>query len=255
MISSAMTVRQVALEVPESTRLFEKLKIDYCCGGNRSLTEACNSAGLEVADVLVMLETAGGEAQPHAALDFQKLSLTELISHILNTHHVYTKEEMVRLDSLMKKVISAHGDNHPELHEAGKLLELLSADLTPHMFKEEQVLFPYIVALANAGAQNRPAPFAPFGTVNNPVRMMMREHDTAGEILRDLRTVTSNYTTPADGCISYRTLFEALEAFEKDLHQHIHLENNLLFPGAVELEAQLTSHIINPWAATLSGRQ
>jgi regulator of cell morphogenesis and NO signaling len=141
----------------------------------------------------------------------------------------------------MKKVISVHGDNHPELHEAGKLFELLSADLTPHMFKEEQVLFPYIEALANAGARNQPAPFAPFGTVNNPVGMMMREHDTAGEILRELRNLTSNYTPPADGCISYRTLFEALEAFEKDLHQHIHLENNILFPGAVELETQLTS--------------
>ena len=107
MLDSAMTVRQVAIEVPQSTRFFEKLNIDYCCGGNRTLTEACNSAGLAVADVLAMLETASGQDQPaRGAVDFQRISLTELISHILNTHHVYTKEEIVRLDSLMKKVIS-----------------------------------------------------------------------------------------------------------------------------------------------------
>ena len=140
-------------------------------------------------------------------------------------------------------MISAHGDNHPELHEVGALFDVLCADLKPHMFKEEQILFPYILALAKAADENQAAPFAPFGTVNNPVRMMMMEHDNAGKVLRDLRTVTSDYSPPADGCISYRTLYEALEAFERDLHQHIHLENNILFPRASELEAHLTSRI------------
>ena len=109
------------------------------------------------------------------------------------------------------------------------------------MFKEEQILFPYIVELEQSILQQRPGPFAPFGNVNNPIRMMMMEHDAAGEILRELRITTSDYTTPADGCITYRTLYEALEGLEKDLHQHIHLENNILFPRAVELEAQLTA--------------
>ena len=107
------------------------------------------------------------------------------------------------------------------------------------MFKEEQVLFPYIVAMAQAAEQHQARPFAPFGTVNNPIRMMLREHDTAGEILRELRAVTSDYTVPPDGCISYQTLYKALENFESDLHQHIHLENNLLFPKALELENTL----------------
>jgi regulator of cell morphogenesis and NO signaling len=144
---------------------------------------------------------------------------------------------------LSKKVISAHGENHPELLKVGALFETMCADLKPHMFKEEQVLFPYIVALVQADSQKKPAPFGAFGTVNNPIRMMMMEHDTVGEILRELRTLTSEYSTPADGCISYHTFYEALEAFEKDLHQHIHLENNILFPRAIELEAQLTLRI------------
>ncbi len=242
MINSAMTVREVANELPAATRLFESLKIDYCCGGNRPLTEACASAGVEVDDVLERLQIANQPgAQANGTIDFQSLSLPELITHILETHHVFTKQEMARLQLLVQKVISAHGEKHPELHKVGSLFAQLCADLDPHMFKEERVLFPYIEALARAGVDKRPAPFAPFGTVNNPVRMMMREHDTAGEILRELRSVTSDYTTPEDGCISYRTLYEALEAFEKDLHQHIHLENNILFPRAIELEAQLSA--------------
>jgi regulator of cell morphogenesis and NO signaling len=242
MINSSMTVREVALELPQSTRLFERLKIDYCCGGNRPLTEACASIGVEVGEVMEMLESASqAEPQGNGAMDFQKLTLSELIAYILDTHHVFTKHEMDRLELLARKVISVHGENHPELHKVGALFDALCADLKPHMFKEEQILFPHILALVQAANQNQPAPFAPFGTVNNPVRMMMLEHDAAGEILRELRTTTSEYSTPADGCISYRTLYEALEAFEKDLHQHIHLENNILFTRAIELEAQLAA--------------
>lgn len=242
MINSSMTVREVAIELPQSTRLFEKLKIDYCCGGNRPLTEACTSIGVEVREVMQMLESVSqSQPQGDGATDFKKLSLFELIAHILDTHHVFTKQEMARLEALSKKVISAHGENHPELHKVGALVDALCAELKPHMFKEEQILFPYILALASAGIEKNAAPIAPFGTVNNPIRMMMMEHDAAGEILRQLRTVTSDYSTPAEGCISYHTFYEALDAFEKDLHQHIHLENNILFPRAVELEAKLTA--------------
>lgn len=242
MINSSMTVREVAIEIAQSTRLFEKLKIDYCCGGNRPLAEACASIGLDIGEVMGMLEAVSqASARGDGAPDFHKLPLAELIAHILDTHHVFTKLEMSRLELLTKKVISAHGENHPELHKAGALFDALCADLKPHMFKEEQILFPYILALVQAANHNHPAPFAPFGTVNNPVRMMMMEHDGAGALLRELRTTTLDYSTPADGCKSYRTLYEALEAFEKDLHQHIHLENNILFPSAIELEARMTA--------------
>jgi regulator of cell morphogenesis and NO signaling len=180
MINSSMTVREVAVELPQSTRVFEKLKIDYCCGGNRPLAEACASIGVEPGEVLGMLEAVRqAGAQGDGATDFQKLPLSGLIAYILDTHHVFTKQEMTRLELLTKKVISAHGENHPELHKVGALFDTLCADLKPHMFKEEQILFPYILALASANAENSAAPFAPSGTVNNPIRMMMREHDIA----------------------------------------------------------------------------
>jgi len=146
---------------------------------------------------------------------------------------------MDRLQLLADKVLAAHGGNHPELVHLDELITRLAADLKPHMFKEEQRLFPYIVAMAEAADQNRPVPFAPFGTVNNPIRMMMMEHDTAGEILRELRALTSDYKVPVDACISYKTLYQALENFERDLHQHIHLENNILFPKALAMENAL----------------
>ena len=241
MISSGMTVREVALQVPEATRLFEKLNIDYCCGGNRALADACASAGVETAEVLRMLDDVAQPASDNKAANFQALPLPELITHILDNHHVFTKQEMTRLEQLFRKVIAAHGANHPELKTAGASFAQLCEELTPHMFKEERVLFPYIMTLARAAATNGSVPFSPFGTVVNPVRMMMTEHDTAGDILRELRRMTSNYTLPADACISYQTLYQALEAFEKDLHQHIHLENNILFPRAIEMETQLSS--------------
>ena len=240
MITTGMTVREVAIELPQATRLFEKFKIDYCCGGNQPLADACASAGVDVDNVMEMLaEVTQFTSQDEGKLEFQNASLTELIAHILDTHHVFTKSEMDRLQLLADKVLAAHGGNHPELVHMDELFTRLCADLKPHMFKEEQILFPYIVALAEAADQNRPVPFAPFGTVNNPIRMMMREHDTAGEILRELRALTSDYKVPADACISYKTLYQALENFEKDLHQHIHLENNILFPKALELEDAL----------------
>ena len=241
MLSLNTTVRDIVLEQPQATRVFEKLKIDYCCGGDQTLGEACASAGVEVASLERMLD----EARPNGfevsvTIDFQKLSLRELIDHILDKHHVYTKDEMLRLEPLMAKVISAHGGNHSELNEMGALFQQVCADLKPHMFKEEQVLFPYVLEMEKSVLENRPPPFAPFGTVKNPVRMMMMEHDTVGDLLRELRALSSNYSVPADGCISYQTLYQALETFEQDLHQHIHLENNILFPRAVGLERSLS---------------
>lgn len=237
MISSEMTVREVATQLPESTRLFETLKIDYCCGGNRPLSQACATAGVEVDNLMEQLTALKkSAASDTATADFQKLLLTDLITHIVDTHHVFTKSEMDRIQELSTKVIGVHGANHPELLTVGELFQRLCADLAPHMFKEEQVLFPYIKGMEQARTKDLPAPFAPFGTVKNPIRMMMMEHETAGDILRRLRAVTADYQVPSDGCISFQTLYQALEGLEKDLHQHIHLENNILFPKAAELE-------------------
>lgn len=240
MITIDVMVRDVATEFPQSTRVFEKLKIDYCCGGNKPLAEACASAGIDVDSLMEMLAAVvQSGSKDEDALAFQNVSLAELITHIIDTHHVFTRSEMDRLQLLADKVLAAHGGHHPELIHVDELLTRLCADLRPHMFKEEQILFPYIVASEEAFKQKRAVPSPPFGTVNNPIRMMMMEHDAAGEILRELRALTSDYQVPADACVSYRMLYQALEDFEKDLHQHIHLENNLLFPKALELEKTL----------------
>ena len=143
---------------------------------------------------------------------------------------------MDRISALAEKVSSKHGGNHPELLRVRTLFGQLCDDLRPHMFKEEMILFPYVKQMEQSVAAGRPMPYAPFGTVGNPVRVMMSEHDTAGDILRELRATTADYAAPADACVSYQTLYRALEELEKDLHQHIHLENNVLFPRAVKLE-------------------
>jgi regulator of cell morphogenesis and NO signaling len=234
-INTTRTVGEIAVELPQSTRIFERMKTDYCCGGGIALGDACAAAGVNL-DTLVQMLEASTTQKTNESLDLQQATLTELIAYILDKHHVYTKEEMARLEPLAAKVVSAHGANHSELLAVRDLMQQLFAELKPHMFKEEQILFPYVLELETAQTQKRPVPFAPFGTVNNPIRMMMMEHDTAGDLLRELRKVSADYRVPADACISYKTFYEALEAFEQDLHQHIHLENNLLFPKAAALE-------------------
>jgi len=238
MINSGTTVRDLVVQMPQATRIFEKFKIDYCCGGNRPLIEACASAGVDLQEIEQLLQSSVKE---HDVVDFDQMRLPTLIDHILTRHHVFTKDEMVRLTALLTKVVSVHGENHPELRQVNALFERLCADLAPHMFKEEQILFPFIVELERAAVHKFNAPFAPFGKVKFPVSMMMREHDVAGEILREIRKATKDYAAPADVCISYQTLYEALEAFEQDLHQHIHLENNILFPRAIELEGMIAT--------------
>jgi regulator of cell morphogenesis and NO signaling len=234
-LNMTKTVRELALEVPGATRVFEKLKIDYCCGGGRNIAEACASVGVRLDELSRLLEEAGAAGDD--ARDLSTGPLSDLIRHILDTHHVYTREESARIQSLLDKVCSKHGGNHPELEEVRALFLKLDADLQPHLLKEEQILFPYILRLEAARGAGGMPPFAPFGTVNNPVRMMMFEHDTAGDLLREIRAAASDFRAPEDACMSFRALYRALEDFEKDLHQHIHLENNVLFPRAVELEA------------------
>ncbi|HKC65200.1 MAG TPA: iron-sulfur cluster repair di-iron protein [Pyrinomonadaceae bacterium] len=237
-LDTSTTVRELAVSQPGATRIFEKMKIDYCCGGGRSLADACAVAGVKTEDVWQLLEEVSqSQSQGDETIDFQTASLTRVVKYILDKHHVFTKEEMARLEALAEKVCSVHGQNHPELLKVKSLFQSLCADLKPHMFKEERVLFPYIIRLEDAVNRKQMPMMPPFGTVQNPVRMMMFEHDTAGDLLRELRKVTSDYTTPQDACISYKTLYQALEAFEQDLHQHIHLENNVLFPRAIEMES------------------
>jgi len=233
-ISSTKTVRELAVEIPNATRVLEKFGIDYCCGGGKSLEEACSAAGLPVDEVLAAVEVSA--AAPAAGFAAPSGSLAELIDHIVKSHHKFTREEIGRLKALLEKVCAVHGQNHPELLAIRDTFFGLAQELTLHMMKEENVLFPYIVRMEEAVTQNDPVMPAPFGTVQNPVRMMMQEHDGAGEALRQIRQASCDFSTPKDACISYQTLYQALPAFEADLHQHIHLENNILFPRAIEME-------------------
>ncbi len=229
------TVRELALENPNATRVFERLGIDYCCGGAKPLTEACANAGIALNDVLGSLETE--QPAPASTRDWNESPLGELVQHIVDRHHAYVKSEAPRLQQLAAKVASVHGQNHPEVLRIQSTFSGLAAELASHLMKEEQILFPYIVQMEEALAQGQGAPPCMFGTVQNPVRMMMMEHDGAGEALRDLRATSSDYAPPADACVTYKTFYAALAAFEADLHQHIHLENNILFPRALQMEA------------------
>jgi regulator of cell morphogenesis and NO signaling len=236
-ISDTTTVRDLAASIPGATRVFESFGIDYCCGGRRTLAAACQEASLPVEDLTRSLGEAGRASQPGGAdRDWRQESLTALTEHIIDTHHSFTRQELDRLGKLFDNVCSRHGENHQELFEAQKTFYQLKQDLIPHMLKEEQVLFPYITRMEEDAGEGRAIPPPFFGTVRNPVRMMMTEHDTAGDLLQQLRGITNRYITPPDGCVSFQTLYHALAAFEADLHQHIHLENNILFPRAVEME-------------------
>lgn len=239
-INTQETVGQIALNVSGAQRIFEQFGIDYCCGGQQTLAEACQQRSVPLDRVLdSLVEAEAWQQLAGTAPDWQQESLTGLQQFIVETHHEFTRQELARLEKLFAKVSAAHGSRHPELMRLQALFLELKEELLPHMLKEEQVLFPYVARLEEAAQAGQPAPPAFFGTVNHPVRMMMSEHDAAGDLLKALRQTAGDYVVPADACPSFRALYQALPALEADLHQHIHLENNLHFPRAVELEARI----------------
>jgi len=242
--TATKTVRDLAVEVPNATRVFEKYGIDYCCGGKKPLEEACSQANLSLQEILSALQDAAKTPLSPAG-DLQSGSLAELIDHIVRTHHRYTRDEITHLTPLLEKVSAKHGQKHPELLTIQTTFAGLAQELTLHLMKEENVLFPYIIRMEEAVLQQEPVLPPPFGTVQNPIRMMMQEHDGAGEALREIRWASGNFAAPEDACTSFRVLYKALEAFEADLHQHIHLENNILFPRAAEMEQQREGSLIS----------
>jgi len=232
------TVRELALESSSATRVFEKLGIDYCCGGDKSLEEACRAANLSFEQVQSALDAAQQESNVADVRDWQKEPLADLIAHINVTHHKYVRQEIARLGPLFEKVCGVHGKIHPEMLHVQAVFRGLSQELTQHMMKEEMVLFPYIVRMEEAVIQREPVLPPPFGSVANPVAMMEHEHDSAGDALRAMRSASNGYAAPDGACTSYQALYRALAEFEADLHQHIHLENNILFPRAIAMENQ-----------------
>ena len=229
------TVREIAVESPATTRVFEEYKIDYCCHGNTLFDEACRNAGARPDVVEGKIDDLLG-VDDRGRVSLAALNLTELTDHILDRHHVYTKQEMEQLTPLMEKVARKHGEHYPYLNELKGVFQTVCDDLEPHMMKEETVLFPYIKMMEEDFYSNTFGSPPPFGTVLNPVRMMRMEHDEVGSLLAKMRLLTNDYELPDDACPSFMALYSRLEVLERDLHQHIHLENNVLFPRAVDLE-------------------
>lgn len=228
------TVGAIAAEVPAAIGIFEKLGIDYCCGGGTPLAEACASAGVTIREFEAFLAAAA--IAPDSGTDWTTRPLSDLQAYLVGRFHAHAREELDTIVMLTVKVVGVHGERHAELQTVAGLVDALREDMLPHMMKEEMILFPYVEQLESSGD----APQSCFGTVGNPIRVMMMEHEGVGDLLRTLRSATSDYTVPEDACFSYRELYRRLEAFERETHEHIHLENNIHFPRALELERGCT---------------
>lgn len=222
-------VREIAVEHPNTIPVLKRFGIDYCCGGRRTLAEACIKHEIDLAPVLEELVRQQRNANAPEA-QWQDAPLKEIADYIVQRHHAFTREQVQLIGDLMKKVETRHGADHPEIFEIGKVFAVTSSELTHHFFCEENILFPYIGKM-EAGQKTALPPV--FGSVEQPITRMMTDHDQAGEELRELRRLTSDYTPPTAACPTWRALYHALEDLEKDLHQHIHLENNILFPRAL----------------------
>jgi regulator of cell morphogenesis and NO signaling len=231
----SQTVREIAIEHPTSVRVFESLGIDYCCGGKRTLRDACERAGVPVERMLDLLAPVE-EDTPVGIENWSGASAQELIHHIVGRHHNYVRSETPRLMTMCEKVVSRHVQAHPELASIRDLFGALTEELFIHMGKEENVLFPYIEQMEAAVGRGAAPPPACFGSVEMPISRMLADHDDAGELLAKIRALSAEYQAPESACPTYRALYHGLEEFERDLHHHVHLENNILFPRALHME-------------------
>ena len=230
---TGVTLAELVTERPSAARVLERFDLDYCCGGAATLSEASAAAGVDPRAVLDEL----AELEPSAAPEWSTMGPAELTEHLVATHHAYLHRELPRLAALAAKVAEVHGERHPELAEVRRTYDALHADLSPHLFKEERVLFPAVQELEAATTM----PWFPFGTTAGPISMMLLEHDRAGELLARLRSLTGGYRVPDDACASYRALYDGLAELEADTHLHVHKENNVLFPMVRDLERALTA--------------
>ncbi|MCU0267078.1 MAG: iron-sulfur cluster repair di-iron protein [Acidimicrobiales bacterium] len=245
-IDTDRPVADLVTDDPRRARLLNDLGIDFCCGGQRSLAAWSEEIGRPVEDVVAALAEADRTALADSAVATARpawadANVPELIEHILDVHHTYLWERMPAIRELADKVASVHGDHHPELIEIRRITTALLDELDGHLRKEEQILFPLTLQLTEAEAAGDRAPAFHCGRIANPIRVMLLEHDHAGEALAELRRLSNGYTVPEDGCASYRLLYEELEQLEGDLHLHVHKENNVLFPQVLELENRLAS--------------
>lgn len=231
-----VTVADLAASSLAAVRVFERLGIDYCCGGKRPLAEVCREKGLDAGAVQQELDTAGRASEADAR-DWTAAPLRDLVDHIVSTHHEYLRREFQPLAERLEKVYRVYNERYgPTLTGLPGVYAGLRSELEMHMFKEERVLFPAIVGIESAAQSGAPLPRTPFGPLANPIGMMEAEHESAGQALARIRAITNDFAIPDYACVTYRALMSGLQELEQDLHLHIHLENNILFPRAAELE-------------------
>ena len=233
-VDTNKTIGEIVADDFRTASVFSANKIDFCCKGNRTLDEVCNQKGLDVYDVLAQLEKA--TASNNNTIDFNTWELDLLIDYIEKKHHRYVEEKAPILLSFLLKLEQVHGVAHPELFEIKNLFKRTADELTQHMKKEELILFPYIKKMVEADRTKSALSAPGFGSVANPIAMMMEEHENEGNRFEKIVAISNNYTPPADGCNTYKVTFQMLQEFESDLHTHIHLENNILFPKAIVLQ-------------------
>ena len=235
---NAETIGDLVAKDYRRAQVFKKYGIDFCCGGKKTVSEVCAKKGIDQAEL--ENDLAAAEQQPaDSEHDFKKWDIGFLSDYIINTHHQYVKDNTSFILELAQKVARVHGANHPELIRVADIFGRVSNDLTLHMMKEEKVLFPRIKELAYYKRIGAAIPAADFGLVSTPIQVMESEHEQAGEGFDEIRTLTANYQLPPDACRSHTILFKKLEEYEDDLHRHVHLENNILFPRAIETEKDL----------------
>lgn len=237
-IDVSKPVKDLVAELPNAARVFEQMGIDYCCGGAKPLEEACRAANVGAGEVLRALEETRAEGRGSIE-DWGQAPLAELIRHIVQKHHAYCRREQDLVTHLFDKVVQVHGAKHPEFRHMQSLFDRMQKDLLMHLVKEENTLFPMILEMERAASQKQPLPRPPFGTIRNPISMMVREHEDSGAELMEMKQLSHGYEPPEDACNTLRNLFQTLKAFEEDMHQHIYLENYILFPRAVEVERRL----------------
>lgn len=237
------TVGQIVAEHPDTREVFERFGIDYCCGGARQVRAAAEEEGVDCGELHDAVEEAIHSEGDAGSLHERKWtgeSLTDLADHIEDRHHSFMREQLPRISRLLEKVTAAHGDRHGAmLKRLSDTFGALREEIEMHLQKEEQVLFPYVRAMEAYDDAGGPQPVIHCITVRNPVGQMELEHDHAGEALQQMRQITGDYDPPSDACEAFRALYDALGDLEADLHQHIHLENNILFPRAVRLEEEI----------------
>ena len=235
-ISPESTVGDVVARHPETLPVFERLGIDYCCGGGRRLDEAVRASGFGWQEVSAQIGAAVAAADSaRVRPSWADAPLTDLMGHIVARYHGRLRDLLPMLSQMGDKVINAHGDRHREVHDVASTFTGLRNELESHMMKEEHVLFPFIEQLESGLGHRHPM----LGHISSPIAMMEEEHDSAGAALSALRTATSSYTAPPDGCTTFKGYYDQLAVLERELHEHIHLENNILFPRAVALEARV----------------